>query len=277
MIEDPNIIAEIRNLAREAGVAQTNEKVHYLLAPEGSTLISLKDQQYPHGIPPERVIANLNMQDAASFCSYVNSFKDDRTRLFADTTLSALGFLAIIDYHPAAASTDAGAAQFLSHRAKFALRHSEEWKLWSGLDGKLVPQDQFAEFLEDNRSDIVTPDSATMLEVAKDLQANSSVNFASKINSQNGSATLRFDEQIDTKVTSGQIIMPESFTISVPVFFGEAPIEITARLRFRISEGKLKFQYKLYRPVEVISRAFDVARAAIASATTLEVLLGTIG
>jgi hypothetical protein len=47
-------------------------------------------------------------------------------------------------------------------------------------------------------------------------------------------------------------------------------------LRFRISDGKLKFQYKLYRPTEVRQHAFDVTRSEIAGATTLEVLLGTL-
>ena len=268
-------IGQLRDLSREAVQPQTSEKIHYLVAPDGSTLISLKDQQYPHGLPPERIVANLKMQDAASFCSYVNSFKDGRTRIFADTTIGALGFLALLDYHPVSAG-DVTAPQFLSHRAAFALRHSEEWKLWFGQNDKLIPQAEFAEFLEDNRGDIQSPDPATMLEIAKELQAHSEVNFASKVNLRNGAAVLSYDEQIKASVTTGQIEVPEHFTISIPVFFGESPIEIKARLRFRISDGKLKFQYKLYRPVEVIAKAFEVARKAIADATTLEVWLGTL-
>jgi uncharacterized protein YfdQ (DUF2303 family) len=268
-------INNLRDLAREATQPQTGEKIHYLIAPEGSTLISLKDQQYPHGLPPDRIVANLEMQDAASFCSYVNSFKDGRTRIFADTTLGELGFLAVLDYHPVAAG-DVTAPQFLSHRAEFRLRHSEEWKLWHGQNDKLIPQSEFAEFLEDNRADIVTPEPATMLEIAKELQAHSEVNFASKVNLRNGAAVLSYDEQIKASVTTGQIEVPEHFTIRIPVFFGEGAIEIRTRLRFRISDGKLKFQYKLYRPVEVISNAFYVARQGIAVATTLEVWLGTL-
>jgi hypothetical protein len=115
-----------------------------------------------------------------------------------------------------------------------------------------------------------------MLEIAKDLQAHSEVNFASKINTRNGAAVLNFEETIKASVSTGSIEVPESFTIRIPVFFGEEPIEITARLRFRINEGKLRFQYKLYRPAEVIAHAFDYARGAISSAVTLEVLLGTL-
>lgn len=272
MMDDADSILTLRNLAREAIQPQTGEKVHYAIVPEGSRVVSLKEQQYPNGMPPERIIATLKMQDAGSFCSYINSFKDDRTRIFADTTLSTLGFTALLDYHHA----NAGEPQLLSHKATFPLKHSEEWGLWFGKHDKLIPQAEFAEFLEDNRADIVSPDSATMLEVARDLQAHTEVNFASKINSQNGAATLQFDEQIKATVATGQITVPESFTIRIPVFFGEQPIDITARLRFRISSGKLSFQFKLYRPSETISKAFQVVREGIAAATTLEVLLGTV-
>ena len=266
-------IREIRDLARAATIPQTGEKVHYAVIPEGSKVVSLKEYQYPEGIQPGRVIANLKMQDQASLCSYVNSFKDPRTRIFG--SVYSLNFLAVMDYHPTGAG-DITAPQFLSHKAEFQLRHSEEWALWIAKNDKLIPQAEFAEFLEDNRTDIVKPDSATMLEVAKDLQAHSEVNFGSKINSQSGAATLQYDEQIKATVSTGQITVPESFTVRIPVFFGEDPIDIPARLRFRISSGKLSFQYKLQRPAEIISQAFEVVRQEIAASTTLEVLLGTI-
>ena len=149
-------------------------------------------------------------------------------------------------------------------------------KIWSSLNEKPVPQTEFAEFIEDNRSDIIDPVSAVMLEIARDLQAHSEVNFASKVNLRNGAAVLSYDEQIKASVTTGQIEVPETFKIGIPVFFGEHPVEISARLRFRITDGKLKFQYKLYRPAEIIAQAFEFARCDIEKATTLEVLLGTL-
>lgn len=271
-MEDNQFVTDVRDLAREAVQPQTGERVHYAVVPAGSEIMTLRDFQYPEGLPPSRIIAAPKFQDAVSFCSYVNSFKDSRTRILADATLQVLSFTALLDYHGAGEMKP----EFVSHRASLALKHSEEWKLWSANDNKLIPQADFAEFLEDNRADIIKPDSATMLEIARELQAHSEVNFASKVNLRNGAAVLSYDEQIKATVSTGQIEMPETFTIRIPVFFGEAAIEITARLRFRITEGKLKFQYKLYRPAEIIGKAFDVARAEIASATTLEVLLGSL-
>ena len=270
-MEDTKLVTEIRDLTREAAQPQTAEPIHFVVAPMGMQVLSLEKLQFPHGMRPDRITAAPKLQDAVSFCSYVNTFKDDRTRLFADAV--ACSFTALIDYHGVGTER---AVEFLSHRATLTLKKDERWNLWLGQNGKLIPQAEFAEFLEDNRADIVTPDAATMLEIAMDLQAKSDVNFASKIKTQNGQSTLVYDETITTTVSTGRIVMPEIFVIRIPVFFGEAPIEITARLRFRISEGKLKFQFNLYRPVEILAKAFDVARAGIAEATKLEVLLGTL-
>ena len=271
MIE-AGVVTEIKALAREATpTPQTTEALHYVVIPKDSQVASLAGFQYPDGRRPERINQHPKFQDQASFTAYINTYKDDRTRVLAD--VNANSFLALIDYHGAGSDR---LPEFVSHRAGFTLSLSEQWKLWMAQNDKLIPQAEFAEFLEDNRADIVDPDSATLLEIAKDLQAKSDVNFSSKVNSSNGAAVLQFEETIKTTVTTGRIEMPESFTIRIPVFYGEAAVEIPARLRFRISDGKLKFQYKLYRPVEVKQHAFDVARQEIADETELQVLLGTL-
>lgn len=246
------------------------EAVHFAVIPTGTQLVSLASYQFPHGMPPERIAAAPAFQDAGSFCVYVNSYKDARTRIFADAQKNS--FTAVLDYH----GTGEAKPEFLSHKATLSLKFSEEWALWFGYHDKLIPQATFAEFLEDNRADIIRPDSATMLEIAKELQANSEVNFQSKINTVNGSAVLKFEETINAKVGTGQIQCPEIFAIKIPVFYGEDPVEISARLRFRISDSKLKFQYKLYRPAETIALAFDAARGRIKAGTDIEVLLGSL-
>lgn len=268
-MENAEAVKAVRDLARESVKTETGEVVHYAIAPAGSQLINLEKVQYPHGLPPDRIIAAPKFQDGDSFCRYVNSFKDDYSRVFANAETRS--FLAALDYHQ-----NDGIPSFVSHKASFELKYSPEFRLWYGLHDKLVSQNDFAEFLEDNRADIVRPDAATMLEIAKDLQAHSEVTFASKVNTVNGAAVLNYEEQIKATVSTGRIEVPETFTIRIPVFFGELPQEITARLRFRISDGKLKFQFKLYRPEETIAKAFEEARAVIAAAVDLDVLLGSL-
>jgi uncharacterized protein YfdQ (DUF2303 family) len=268
-MENAEAVNAVRDLARQATLPRTDEAIHYVVAPAGSTLLSLLTLQYPHGLPPDRIIAAPRFQDGDSFCKYVNTFKDDGSKVFANAETRS--FLAALDYHQ-----EDGIPAFVSHKANFELKYSPEFKLWYGLHDKLVSQNDFAEFLEDNRADIVRPDAATMLEIAKDLQAHSEVTFASKVNTVNGAAVLNYEEQIKATVSTGRIEVPETFTIRIPVFFGELPQEITARLRFRISDGKLKFQFKLYRPEETIAKAFEATRAVIAAAVDLDVLLGSL-
>lgn len=267
-ILNSSAIETLISTGAKIGQPITTEQIHFALVPKDMQVYSLKDLQYPQGMVPSRIIAAPALNDVESFCSYVNSYKDARTRLFASPYHNS--FSAILDYH------SPGTPEFLSHRANLTLRLSEEWTLWYGNHDKLLPQLAFAEFLEDNRNDIIRPDSATMLEVARDLQAHSDVNFASKINTVNGSAQLKFDETISSKVGLGTIACPETFAIRVPVFFGEQPITVEARLRFRIGDGKLKFQYKLYRPAETLALAFDAARERVKIATGMEVLLGAL-
>jgi uncharacterized protein YfdQ (DUF2303 family) len=269
-MEDQKMITEVRDLTREAAQPINTEAIHFALLPTGMTQVSLEEYQFPDGRRPDRILAHPQFKDSASFCSYVNTFKDHRTRIFADPEKKT--FTAALDYHGAGEMIP----EFLSHRAGFTLSLSDQWNAWIALNAKQIPQATFAEFIEDNRRYLVSPDSATMLEVVQDLEAHIDVNFASKINRQNGSARLSYDEVVKGSVANGTIEIPENFTIGLPVFFGEASVQIEARLRFRVSSGKLNFEFKFYEPNEIMKQAFDVARGSIAAATTLEVLLGSL-
>lgn len=266
-------VKEIQALAQQVAVPQTGEPIHYVITPSGMQIIDLQKYQYPHGVPPTRIIASPTFADQASFCSYVNSYKDERTRIAADP--AALKFTALIDYHRGG-DPEMVKPEFVSHKPSFKLEHSEQWKLWIKLNDTLIEQEKFAEFLEENRGDISDPAAADLIDIAGQLTAKTEVNFASKINRSNGAATLCYTETIDAKVGSGSIEIPETFTLDIPVFFGESAIKIPCRLRFRISDGHLKFLFKMYRPAQMVMEAFNDTRAEIKTATTLEVLLGSL-
>lgn len=264
-------VQEISDLVRP--VVHITEDIHYAIVPKGMTILTLRDYQYPHGVPPTRIIASPAFADQASFCSYVNTYKDERTRITADPT--GLKFTGLIDYHRVGAPGDVK-PEFVSHKPGFQLKYSEQWNLWSKLNDTLIPQEKFAEHLEDNRADIAEPAAADLIEIADKLTATTNGTFASKINRKNGTATLNWSETVDAKVGTGEIEMPEMFTLNIPVFFGEAPIKISCRLRFRIQDGSLRFQYKMARPGQIVMEAFDTTRQEIAKTTSLEVLLGNL-
>jgi uncharacterized protein YfdQ (DUF2303 family) len=247
----------------------TKEKIHYLVLPKPGgnwEIVSLQNYQFPDGIPADRIKAAPKLQDGTSFCAYVKKFHDDALQLFADSTTGK--FVGLLDYHVA------GDPGWCQHRPEFTMRTSPQWDIWFGQNDKLIPQGQFAEFLEENYRDIESPSHAHMLEVATQLGATTDVTFESKVNLINGSGHLRWSE--DTK-TTGVTEVPTRFKISIPVYYGEPPVSIDCLLRFRINQGKLSFQYKMYRPAELKLQAFEHAAQVIGEQLESEVHLGIPG
>jgi hypothetical protein len=265
-------LLEAVSLGQKIAQPRTGEKVHYALVPAGTELKSLAQFQFPQGVPPDRIVAGVQLRDALSFIRYYAAFSDERSRIFAEP--SGPSFLAVMDYHGAGAA-DLHKPEFLSHKAGFVMVKDERWNIWSGKNEKQFSQVDFAEFIEDNTADILEPSGAHMLEVARDLKASSSGSFESKVTPKNGQIQMKYTENIDGKVGSGDVEIPEFFKLSIPVFYGESPVTISARLRYRISGGTLTFHYKLYRQSEILNDAFNKAVASISEALKTEILIGS--
>lgn len=258
-------LAELVALAR-ASVAVQPPPEHggYALIPEG---MKLQDITNEHADRPERIKGTVKVFDPASFCEYFTTFKDDNSRVFADETASRI--VAVLDYH------QAGKPRWGSHRLDLTLRHSKEWKEWGAANGKKMTQMEFGEFVEDHAPDIVAPDAATMLEVARNLSAKTDVDFSSAIRMANGSVQLKYSEQVKGTYGSGQFEVPETFIIAIPVYLGHERTSVTARLRWRLNAGKLTFFYDLLRASVVEREAFLAARSAIAENLGITVINGT--
>jgi uncharacterized protein YfdQ (DUF2303 family) len=185
---------------------------------------------------------------------------------------------AILDYHESTTGETAdGAAmpRWGQHKLVLSLRHSEEWTAWIGMNNKQVTQAAFSEFLEQNSVDVVNPEPAHMREIAGDMQATIEVDFGSKPNRANGEIQLRWTETVKA-TTSGNLTIPERFTIAIPVFVGGPRINLEALLRYRLKEAKLTFWISLIRPEEVMRKAFQAAREDIASNAGISIINGQV-
>lgn len=60
---------------------------------------------------------------------------------------------------------------------RLELKHSREWAEWAQIDGKLLNQVEFAEFIESHISNIGAPGGATLLDICQTLQAHTQVVF----------------------------------------------------------------------------------------------------
>lgn len=218
---------------------------------------------------PQRKTGTAKVHDAASFVEYVSLFRDPESRIFADRTASK--FLAVLDYHQSAA----GSPRWGQYRAELVLQKSREWALWGEKDGKQMDQTTFAQFIEDNQPDIVTPTPATMLEMARDLNAASEMVMETQQRQSNGSTVFRYNETVRGTIGKTETAVPESFVIGIPIYFGSPSIEIVARLRFRVHAGKLTFWYNLLRADVAEQNAFLAASDNIADKLAMTIINGT--
>lgn len=222
-----------------------------------------------HGERPERVKGTVKVFDPASFVAYYRQFADDHSRVFADD--AARTVTAVLDYHEGA---KADAARWGAHRVMLELRHSEEWKTWLAGNNKKMSQQEFAEFLEQNAMDISHPQPAAILDVARDLQGTTEVEFGAGVRTSNGQVRFKYTETVRATVGGEKVEVPESFTIAIPVFIGANITLIQALLRFRLNQGKLTFFYTLVRPEQRVREAFADARTMIAADLGAEIING---
>lgn len=222
-----------------------------------------------HAAAPERVKANISVLDAESFVEYFTLFSDVNSRVFAyEPDIRVVG---VLDYH---AAGDGNSPRWCQHRVTLVLRQSEEWKRWIGCNNRQLDQQAFAEFLEQNSIDIIKPDPAAMLEVARDLQAHTEVEFGAGVRMQDGQVRFKYTETTKASVGAGNLAVPERFTINIPAFVSGQRVPMDALLRFRVKEGKLVLWYTLIRPEEVMRAAFMAARNQIAEALSLTIING---
>lgn len=143
------------------------------------------------------------------------------------------------------------------HRVKLALTRSPEWLVWKNNDGKYLSQDEFAQFIQDRIDDIKVgdskypnaPDQATMLELARSFALTQEAHFDRRIILQSGQVRMHYTEEQNAQAgETGQIEIPEFFTLGIRPFYGASPVFVGARFRYRVVKEKLALGYQLVRP-----------------------------
>ena len=136
-----------------------------------------------------------------------------------------------------------------------------------------------AMFIEENLQDIAAsegfPTGQQLLEMATSFQASQDMRFKSAIRLQNGGVNMSFVQDDDTQ-TLAQMKMFEKIAIGIPVFWNGTAYQITARLRYRVKEGRLIFWYELIRNDKVLEDATKTMIAKIKEATDVPLYFGRI-
>lgn len=206
-------------------------------APDGRTYAALPDHYKLHDITdpnrlPSRVKQIVTVDDRDSLINYANRYKSDRSIIIAD--FDSLTISARLDWHDHNLGSDFPATGHNAHAVKLALRPSEEFARWDEIAGKILPQADFARFLEENSSDVLSPAAGTMVEISRDFEATVGQTYKSSIRLENGDRKLNFETE--TKVQNG-VIIPDKFTLLIPIYNGEDPEELTCKFRWRAQGG----------------------------------------
>jgi uncharacterized protein YfdQ (DUF2303 family) len=245
--------------------------VPYVIVPEGARYESLEHEL----ASPRRKHGNTTLRDVASFVAAVTDQKTDSTRLYGSYNPPA--FKAVFNDNAATSENTAPtSAGWRDHTATYACPLSVEWNTWKGQDGKRMTQEQFAQFIENNLPDIANPPAADMLEISRSLEAKKKVNFASGIRLSNGQNELAYEEQVSGTAAKGKLVVPEEFTIGIPVLEGGAAYAVTARLRYRIQDGgQLSMWFELVRPHKILEDAVKNVWTQIEAGTGMTILNGS--
>jgi uncharacterized protein YfdQ (DUF2303 family) len=270
LLTSPGAIDAIVALAD--GAAQSEQ-----LAPGGYYIAASRDGQLHHidltgdkwRDAPKRKTGTVVVRDVESFDSYIGKHGDDDSEIYADR--AKLNLTAVLDAH------EQGGPRWGQHRLVLQLRHSDAFDAWMRLSGQLLAQTAFAEFLEDHRSAIMNPPAAELLELAQNFQATTKVSFKSGSLLKSGERQLQYVEETEASAGKrGDITIPDHFELALAVFDGATEAEpVTARLRYRIEDGRLRIGYILDQIGDVVAAAFESVVHAVATRVTVPILRGT--
>ena len=175
-------------------------------------------------------------------------YKSSKTRIFADAESKLIK--TIFDFHNGedeGRSTN-GWAQF---SADMQLKQSRKLNEWSKLT-EWHDQVDFANFLEDHLEDVVVPSGQELLALATDLEANKDASFKGKMNLQDGSVQLNYQEDVQTSVA-----VPQNLSLGIPIFEHGDLYTVKVRLRFRVTGGGVRFKIVFTNLEDTIQHHFE--------------------
>ena len=240
----------------------------HVFLPRGFSLTRLPDDTAIPAWPRQAV--TLDTRD--SLTQYARRHGSEHSIMIADYDAGQI--TARLDWHPHNQHADYGTSGTNGHSATLVLRHSEEFARWDAMAGKMHQQEDFARFLEENSSDVGYPEAATMVEISRDFEATVGQSYKSSLRLDNGDRRLRFETE--AKVMN-EVVIPQRFTLSIPVYPGEDPEDIVALFRWRPNGGGgvlLGFEWHRLE-YRMRARFAEIARIA-AEDTGMPVFFGRI-
>ncbi len=250
--------------------ALTEGEVFAVAVPAGATVQVLDRDLDEYREHPRQTKGQFRLRTAGSLVDYLSKHELPQTEIWADLDTSRI--TAVIDAHQGAGQP----AGFGHHRAILQLVHTPAWTAWDGINGRLLSQVEFSEFIEQRTIDFVDPAGADVLELAQSFQAARSGRFESSQRLNSGETNLVWKEDVQaTAGKSGSIAIPDILELALVPYEGGAAYKVRARLRYRISSGALQLGVVLERPEDVLRDAFNTVVGDLVNETNAPIFSGT--
>lgn len=269
MTIDGTAIDEIADLARAGAPAERLDLGSYYVLHVGDRVHEIDLTGDAYRDMPRRKTGTVTVRDVPSFVAYFGKHGDEHSEIYADR--QALTVTAVVNAH----SVDG--PDWGDHRLVLRLKHSDQFTAWQQTGGRNMPQVAFAEFIEDHRSDITDPPGADMLELVQTFQALTKVTFKSGTVLHSGQRQISYVEEIDARAGSkGNLVIPQTFTLALPIFDGATEADaVTARLRYRIDDGRLLLGFVLDQINDVVAGAFTAVVNQVDGEVVQPIMFGT--
>jgi hypothetical protein len=276
------------------------------MIPWGVDLKDVESLLAPHRQRPKRRRGTASFTDLDSLIAHANRFKGPDSALFAIDDRKAPQIISVINYNQAGFE---GAPEFGDHRGHYHFPLSDEWKAWAEVDGKMLDQGEFAEFIEDRIGDVTAAPTeaadpsfargrtdgegqrasnladlqkllggtwagqSTLMEMSKGMKINEGARVKQAVNLQTGEVQVQYETEHRDQ-DGAPVKVPNMFLIIIPVFHNGPLYRIAVRLRYRLREGRISWAMQMYRPDLVFDDAFKEGCNRAAQATELPLFIG---
>ena len=270
--------------------------INVLSVPDGKggrKIVETKDMLDKYRLNPERRKGSAVFTVLEDFIGHVQRFGDEHSVVFADLESQQPTMTSVLNYNEAKST---GLPRFGDHRGVYTFPLSKEFRTWKGNAEKKMPQKEFAEFIEDNVLDVMSPNDpdnplagaaldfqvglgvklATMqdlIAMSKGLTVNVESSVTNAINLSTGEIDLKFVTR-NTDGNGGPMTIPGGFVLAIPIFDEGKRYQIPVRLRMRKIEDKLVWWYAPHRLEKAQRLACDESCDQVADHTKLPLFHG---
>ncbi len=236
-------------------VHETETSKHFII-PQGFEIVEIEDYK----IQPDRKTGQRTFTSTESFNSYVNKHKnEDQTIIVADSNVPAVKAIFNDDGKDTPAWSD--------FSAKLELKFSRQWLKWIEKNNRLMSQEEFAQFIEDNRIDFMcggehklndevvkTVNPVEFKKLILDLNLSVSEKIKSKLDVVTGETIVSYSNE-DTGDKTFKV--PSFFVIVIPVYKTGDYFKVIVRMRRRTSDGRVQFGFLIDQVDQAIESAFE--------------------